>query len=155
MAVSYEMRRLDSLPWPTSIGKDLEYPGLRGKVLARLGPGPDAFKTAFEGDSTLRSLIGDALSSAPWAPADLSDVDHLYSCAAQSSLLYRMVNDDISWRRWADPLQQRNGRLVFDWLCNPIRITVNGIGDGRHRLTYLRLHRCPAYLVLVRINHAR
>lgn len=44
---------------------------------------------------------------------------------------------------------------MWDWLYWPVKVFWNGIGDGRHRLTFLRLHRDPEHEVLVRIEHGR
>ncbi|MGB5113386.1 MAG: hypothetical protein WBO08_17915 [Mycobacterium sp.] len=151
------MRALGSLPWPTSIGKDLEYPGLRGVVLDYMNPpsgGSRSFEAAFGAEAGLRAAINEALSSAVWA-ASLERIDEALTIGRTSPLLGRVLTDVDPWRQWARPLVEAHGPLVRHWVYYPILLAGSGIGDGRHRLTYLRLHHDPSYPVLVRVNHAR
>jgi len=45
---------------------------------------------------------------------------------------------------------------VWDWLYWPVKVFWNGIGDGRHRVTFFcGCNRDPEHEVLVRIEHGR
>ncbi|VBA31942.1 hypothetical protein LAUMK4_05627 [Mycobacterium persicum] len=85
----------------------------------------------------------------------LAEVDHAYALAEQSPILGQRLLDPFAWRQWAGSLSDQYGNGVRLWLYHPITLTANGISDGRHRLTYLRLHRDSSYRALVRVDHAR
>lgn len=157
VTISHQMRTLASLPWPATIGKDLEYPRLRRAVLRFLNPAngqPRSFQEAFSAEPSLRATIDAALTQAHWA-VSLAEVDHAYALAEQSPLLGQRLLDPFAWRQWAGPLSDQYGSGMRFWLYHPITSTANGISDGRHRLIYLRLRRDPSYRVLVRVNRAR
>ena len=116
---------------------------------------PAAHRDALHNNADYRAVVDIALESAYWA-ADLVDgVDRATELARDAPLLGQVLDDVTPWRQWVAPYRELYGRSVWEWLYWPVKVFWNGIGDGRHRLTFLRLHRHPEHEVLVRIEHGR
>ena len=71
MTFSYTIRKLGSLPWPSSLGKDIEFPGLREKLRAVLGDNyadPAAHRDALHNNPDYRAIVEIALESERTGP---------------------------------------------------------------------------------------
>lgn len=157
--LTYEIRALDSLPWPAGLGKDLEYPNLTRRLQRLLGGGygnPSANRHAFESDPAYREVLLAALTRAPWA----SDVAEIASAAAELARGAPLLGEELvgvrqeAWWAWAK--QYGDQLRVHEWLTRAVCFTTEGLFmSGRHRLTYLRLVRGPEFEVLVQISHSR
>jgi hypothetical protein len=132
MTFSYAIRKLGSLPWPSSLGKDIEFPGMREKLRAVLGDSyadPAAHRDALHNNPDCRAVVEIALESADWA-ADLVDgVDRATELARDAPLLGQVLDDVTPWRQWAAPYRELYRRSVWDWLYRPVKVFWNGISD--------------------------
>ena len=153
MPVRYQIRPLGDLPWPHGLGK-AEYPELEWRMKRHLGNGYGSravHERALHCDPLYRMIAQDELSKLSWAADLLSAVDDVIAIASGSPLRGRTLEDVDDWRSWCWPVQESLSFSVYSWLSAPPRILPSKyeIGDGRHRLTYLRLHRGADHPVLV------
>lgn len=155
MPVTYRIRPLALLPWPSGLGKGGRYRDLERAMRAHLGEddfwNPEAHRRAFvDGDPDYRRIVLTELGKQPWT-ADLVDsVDTATDLARSAPLLNQPLDSESPWLDWAAP--RRSDYPVWAWLSNGLNAGESVIADGRHRLTYLRYHRPPEHEVLVRIE---
>ena len=155
--IAYEIRSLASLPWPRGLGKMTEYPQLERRMKVLMGASyrePDANREGFENDPRYRLIAVEELETADWSADLIEGVDQATSLAQDCVLLGQRLADQEPWLRWANSI----GALDLStriWLMRPARMAGGGIDHGRHRLTYLRLHKPADYRLLVCINYAR
>ncbi len=153
MPIRYQIRPLRALPWPHGLGKS-EYPELEWRMKRHLGAGHAdrrVHEHALSGDPLYRMIAHEELGKLSWAGDLLEAVEEATRIASSSPLLGRALADVDGWRSWAWTFRDAVSFPVYSWLSAPPRI-ISGtceIGDGRHRLTYLRLHRDPDHPVLV------
>lgn len=154
MSVRYEIRPLGSLPWPHGLGKS-EYPELEWRMKRHMGSGyadRAAHEHAYHCDPIYRMIVQDELGKLSWAADLLEAVDIATAIAEHSPLRGRTLDDVDEWQTWAWPQRETLSFSIYSWLSSPPRTLPlrREIGDGRHRLTYLRLHRGSDHPVLVR-----
>jgi hypothetical protein len=151
MTITYEIRRLGTLPWPDCLGKS-EYPKLELELKELLGEDywdRGANKRALRTNPRYRAII---LANLGKRWADLPESVHRATdLARKAPLLGRPLLDESPWLQWARQQHDTEGLFVLDWLSYPAFICEDEIGDGRHRLTYLRFHHGPEYELLVRV----
>ncbi len=153
MPVRFEIRPLGALPWPHGLGKS-EYPDLERRMKRHLGAGyadRGVHERALLCDPLYRVIAEEELGKLSWAADLLAAADAATEIASCSTLVGRSLTGVDVWQSWTWPLRERLGFPVYSWLSSPPRILPlqREIGDGRHRLTYLRLHRGPQHRVLV------
>lgn len=160
MAHRFVIRRLGSLPWPAGLGKNVgpshPYNRLEAELRDYLGDdrlfSARAHKRAYlSGDPEYRRIVLLALSQMPWSAGLLDDVEAATALSRSAPLLDQPLSVDAQWDEWARPHCLSVG-LSRAWLASPLRICNQKIGDGRHRLTYLRFHRPPEHEILVRLD---
>ena len=153
MPVRFEIRPLAALPWPHGLGK-AEYPDLEWRMKRHLGAryaDRGVHERALVCDPLYRMIAEEELGKLSWAADVLTAADAATEIALSSTLLGRSLTGVDEWQSWTWPLRERLGFPVYSWLSSPPRILPlqQEIGDGRHRLTFLRLHRGPQHRVLV------
>lgn len=153
MPVRFEIRPLAALLWPHGLGKS-EYPDLEWRMKRHLGAGyadREVHERALLRDPLYRMIAEEELGKLSWAADLLAAADAATEIASCSTLLGRSLTGVDEWQSWTWPLRERLGFPVYSWLSSPPRILPRQreIGDGRHRLTFLRLHRGPQHRVLV------
>jgi len=149
----YELRPLGELPWPHGLGKRDSYPLLERRMQQLLGDeyrDTDANRRWFESSADYREIAESELSNAAWSTDLLASVDAAGVLAQTCPVFGRTLPHSGAWDDWVRPLHTSLGRGVREWLGDPASVTATGIGNGRHRLTFLRLHHPPEHLVLVR-----
>ena len=158
MSHRYRLQQLGALPWPHGLGKNARhghpYRKLETELRDYLGDrwaDQAAHQRAYEtGDPEYRRIVLDALTQMPWSTDLLEDVEAATVLARSAPLLNQPLPDDQSrWEDWARPRCGEKG-FTRSWLGCPADIGPLHIGDGRHRITFLRFHRSPDYEVLVR-----
>lgn len=156
MPMTYQIRPLGSLPWPSGLGKHgSRYGNLEHELRALLGDDDfwdtEAHRRAFvSGDPDYRRIVLKELGQLPWSADVVDGVDAATALARSSPLLNQPLDSEAPWLNWAAP--HRDNYPVWAWLTNGLNASDTVIGDGRHRLTYLRYHRPPEHEVLVRIE---
>ena len=146
----YEIRTLDSLPWPHGLGK-AEYPCLERRLMALLGTGylkPAVHQRAFATNSDYRTVILEELGVRAWSHDVIDVAAAANALAGVAPLLGVNVTNDEHWWTWARN-QPTTNPFVRSWLISPPDIT-GGYLDARHRITYLRFTCAPSFPVLVR-----
>lgn len=151
MPLIFQIRTLDSLPWPAGLGKQGNYRDLERALRAHLGDHfycPRAHRRAFEvGDTEYRRIVLHALRQKAWSSDVIDAVDKASALARSAPLLNRPLESVAPWLEWAQP--HRESYPVWTSLTNPVAIGESFIAEGRHRLTFLRYHRPPEYELLV------
>lgn len=152
----FEIRRLDSLPWPPVLGKGANpkhpYWQLREQLEGHLGDSryhrPAAHRDAFlSGDAEYRRIFMDAVTQLRWS-ADLPEtVDTATAIARTTPMLNAPMADTSAWLDWSRQVCQDEGAGY--WLRDGFTYCGDQIENGRHRLTYLRYHRPPEHEILV------
>jgi hypothetical protein len=156
MPLTFQIRPLGSLPWPSGLGKfGGSYRDLERAMRAHLGDddfwNPVAHRGAFiSGDPVYREIVLTELGRRAWS-ADLAEsVDTATALARLAPLLSQPLTTESPWLDWAAP--HRSDYPVWSWLANGLNVGESVIADGSHRLTFLRYHRPPEHEVLVRIE---
>lgn len=153
MTFTYKIRRLGTLPWPRCLGKS-EYHKLELALRALLGEDyddPVANMRALHTNPDYRAIVVRELAKA-WSGDLLESVHRATELAREAPLLGRPLPDEGPWIDWARQYEDTEGFFVMKWLYFPARMEGDEISDGRHRLTWLRLHRDPGYELLVRFG---
>lgn len=148
--IRYELRTLDSLPWPHGLGKS-EYRRLERRMLALLGTGhlkPAVHKRAFETNSDYKTVVLEELGARAWSRDVIDVAAATATLAGAAPLLGVNLTNAQQWWTWARE-QPATNPFVRSWLISPPDIT-GGYLDARHRITYLRLMCGPSFSVLVR-----
>jgi hypothetical protein len=150
----FVLRRLDSLPWPAGLGK-FEYPGLERRMRALMGSrwgDAEAHRDGLAANLEYRLIADEELSQAHWADGLLETVAEATRAARQAPLLNRPLTGIAEWRQWAELYREQSGYPVFTTLAGLAHVCGDKLNNGRHRLTYLRLHADPSTEVPVRIT---
>lgn len=152
----FQIRRLDSLPWPPGLGKGANpkhpYWQLREQLEEHLGADryhrPAVHQQAFlSGDPEYRRIFMDAVTQLAWS-ADLPEsVDTATDFARTTTLLNTPLPDTSAWSDWSRQVCEHHGAGL--WLRDGFTYSGSQIDNGRHRITYLRYHRPPEHEVLV------
>jgi hypothetical protein len=149
MIIRYEIRTLESLPWPHGLGK-FEYRRLERRMEALLGVGylkPAAHQRAFETNAEYRGAVFEELQATRWSQHVVAVAEATTALAQTAPLLGANLTNDEPWRIWARAQPAANP-FVRSWLISPPDMT-GGFLNARHRITYLRLVRAPSFSVLV------
>lgn len=150
----YELRTLESLPWPHGLGK-AEYRRLERRLVALLGTGhlkPAVHKRAFEMNSDYKDVVLEELGARSWSRNVIDVAAAAATLAGASPLLGVNLTSDEHWWAWARE-QTTTNPFVRSWLISPPDIT-GGYLDARHRITYLRFMCDPSFTVLVRYQRS-
>jgi len=152
---TFQIRTLGSLPWPHGLGK-AEYKTLEHRMQRHMGMDTyysrDAHRVSFDTDPIYRGIALDELCQTHWAQGLVELSARVVTAARTAPLLDKPLTDSEPWCEWARNYDTREAYLR-SWLINPIRVDANEIGDGRHRLTYLRLVTDPSFEILVEHIH--
>lgn len=153
--VSFEIRRLGDLPWPHGLGK-LEYKRLERRMKQLMGDSygdTDANWRAFVSNPEYRKAVEEELATERWADGLVEDITRSTELVRTAPLFGHRLSDTTDWFDWVRRVSPPHSSDRLWWLWSPAKIGNGGISDGRHRLTFLRLHQPPDYQLLVEVHH--
>lgn len=114
---------------------------------------PEANRRAFESDPQYRKAVDEELANEPWADGLVEDITRSTELVRTAPLFGRRLADTTDWFDWLRRVSPPHTPDRLWWIWSPATIGNGGLGDGRHRLTFLRLHQPPDYQLLVQVHH--
>jgi hypothetical protein len=110
---------------------------------------------AFETSPEYRTIAHRELAKAPFSKDLFDGVRHATEIARQSPCSANHSTTRAPGSDWVSNYRSLD-YSTLTWLRRPARIVPpSGIGEGRRRLTYLRVHHGPEHSLLVRVDHSR